>query len=195
MNYQFLWRFLSLSIIILRASAGSSFSIGNIDNQVNSGYDNVEFQANTNGDFRGWVTAEGGAQDNSEGPVQAQFHDDGQAYPFLVSDVEPCSIYHGTADIQDGSNGLTSHDKGGAACKIDSPPTMQQIKKRPAGANEDIPDPMPRWPTLQLKPNRQMCDHDIYNVPACAKKEGAKFVSLFLYDLPVCLPRMLLLNS
>lgn len=199
MNYyhQFLWKFLSLSIIILRASAGSSFSIGNVDNQVNSGDGNVEFQANTNGDFStGWLMAEGGAQDNSEGPVQAQFHDDGQAYPFLVSDSEACSM-HGTDDIQGGSSELLSHDKGGVACKNESPPTMQQIKPKPARANEDIniPDPMPRWPIVQLKPNRQRCDHDTYNVPACAKKEGAKLVSLFLYDLPICRPRMLFLDS
>lgn len=137
-----------------------------------------------------------GAHYNSEGPVQAQFHDHGQASPFLVSDSEACSM-HGTYDIQGGSSGLLFHNKGGVACKNESPPTMQQRKTKPLRAYEDIiiPDAMPRRPIMQLEPNRQRCDHETYIAPACAEKEGASFLSLFLYDIPVCRPCMLLLHS
>lgn len=189
MTSHFLWKRLLLLIIILRASAGDS---GYNDYQANGGDGNVDSQANT-GDVTGWLMAEG-AHYNTEGPVQAQFHD-GQASPLLVSDSGACSM-HGTYDIQGGSSDLQFHNKGGAACKNDSPPTMER-KTKPVRGNEDIviPDAMPRWPIMQLEPNRQSCDHEIYSVPACAEKEGAKFVSLFLYDLPVCRPCMLFLYS
>lgn len=191
MNYRLLWKRLSLSFIFLRASAGD---FGNIDYQANSGDINVDFQANA-GDFTEWLMAEG-ARYNSEDPVQAQFHDDDQASPLLVSDSEACSI-HGTDDMQGRSGNLLSHNKGGDACKNESPPTMQQSKIKPVPEHEGItiPDAMPHWPKMQLQPNRQRCDHKIYNIPACAEKEGASFVSLFLYDIPDCRPCMLFLHS
>lgn len=191
MNYQFPWKRISLSIIILRASAGDP---GNIDDQANSGYGNVDSQASNPGDVTGWLMAEGAHYD-SAGPVQAQLHDDGQASPFLVGDSDACSM-RGTYDIQGGSSGLP-RNKGGLACKNESPPTMQQRKTKPSRTHEDIiiPDVMPRWPITQLEPNRQRCDHETYSVPACAEKEVANFVSLFIYDLPVCRPCMLLLHS
>lgn len=69
---------------------------------------------------------------------------------------------------------------------------MQQGKPKPVPEHEDIilPDAIPRWPTMQLQPNRQNCDHETY-VPACARREGARFVSQLLYDIPVCRPCML----
>lgn len=188
MNYQFLWKCLSLSIIILRASAGDP---GNIDYQANTGDGNADSQAKTTADVTGWLMAEG-AHYNSEGPLQDQFYEDGQAYLFVVSDSEACSMH----DIEGGSTGLLFHNKGRAACKNESPPTMQQRITKPPPADEDIvPDAMPRWPIMQLEPNRQRCDHETYSVPACAKEEGASYVSLYLYDLPVCRPCMLLLHS
>lgn len=194
MNYQFLWNSLSLSITILRASAGDS---GNIDYQANSGGDgNVDSQAST-GDITGWLMAGEAHYFNSEGPVQAQFHDDGQASHFLMSNSEACPM-HGTYGIQGGSSGLLFHNKGGAvACKNESPPTMQQRKIKPVREHEDIiiPDAMPRWPIMQLEPNRRRCDHETYSVPACAEKQGASSVSLFLFDIPVCRPCMLPLHS
>ena len=74
---------------------------------------------------------------------------------------------------------------------------MQQRKTKPSRTHEDIiiPDVMPRWPITQLEPNHQRCDHETYSVPACAEKEVANFVSLFIYDLQVCRPCMLLLHS
>lgn len=189
MNYQFLCKCLSLlSIIILRvrASAGES---GFIDYQANSGDGNADSQAKTTGDVTQWLMAEG-ASYNSADPVQDQFYEDGQANPFLVSDNEPCSM-QGTDDVQGGSS-----SKGSGACKNESPPPMPQRITKPPPAHEDIvPDAMPPWPIMQLKPNRQKCDHEIYSVPACAKIVGARFISLLSFDLPVCRPCMLLLHS
>lgn len=188
MNHQFLCKCLSLSIIILRASAGD---VGYIDLQANSGDGS---QARTTGDDAMWLMAEG-AHYNNAGPVQDQFYEDGQAYPFLVSDSEPCSM-DGSYDVQGGSSGLPLHNKGGAACKNESPPPMPQRITKPPPAHEDIvPDAMPRWPIMQLKPNRQKCNHETYSVPACAKIEGASSVSLYSFDIPVCRPCMLLLHS
>lgn len=62
-----------------------------------------------------------GAHCNSEGPVQAQFHD-GQASPLLLGESEVFSM-HGTYDIQGSSSGLRFLNKGGVACKNDRQPT------------------------------------------------------------------------
>lgn len=189
MIYHLLLKCLSLLTIIHRASAGDS---GNIDYQANSGDVNVDSQANSD-DLTGWLMAQG-AHYNSEGPAQAQLHD-GQASDWLASDKEACSRPD-TYDIQSSSSGPRL-DKKGVTCKNDSPPTMQQGEKKPVPEHEDIiiPDAMPRWPTMQLQPNRQNCDHETYNVPACARREGARFVSLLLYDIPVCRPCMLFSTS
>lgn len=189
MTYRFFWERLSLFIIILRASAGDS---GNIDYQANSGGINIDSQANS-GDVTGWIMGQG-ALDNSEGPAQAQFND-GQTSDWLASDNEACPRPD-TYDIQSSSSN-PQFDKKGVACKNDSPPTTQQRKKKPVPAGDFIiiPDPMPAWPKMQLQPNRQMCDHETYSVPACAVKEGARFISLFLYDIPVCIPCTLFSRS
>lgn len=185
MIYHLLLNCLSLLTIIHRASAGDS---GNIDYQANSGDVNVDSQANSD-DVAGWLMAQG-AHYNSEGPAQAQLHD-GQASDWLASDKEACSRPD-TYDIQSSSSGPRL-DKKGVTCKNDSPPTMQQGETKPVPEHEDIiiPDAMPSWPTMQLQPNRQNCDHETYNVPACARREGARFVSLLIYDIPVCRPCML----
>lgn len=182
MSYYILWKILSILFIILRASARES---GNIDYPVNSGDVNVDSQANR-GDVTGWLMAEG-AHYNSEGPAQAQLHDGHESSDWFVSDSELCSRPD-TYDIQSSSSGHRL-DKKGIACKNVSPPNVQQRGKKPVQEDQDIiPDAMPHWPTLQLQPDRQICDHESYSIPACARIEGAIFVSLFLYDIPLCRP-------
>lgn len=179
MTYPSLGSRLSLLIIIFRVSAGV---LGNIDYQVDSGDLNVDFQAKS-----GDVSMAQEALYNSEVPAQARFHD-GQASDSLVSGNQACPG-PATLDIQSRSSDPRL-DKNGDACKNGSPPTMEQKKKEHAPVDEDIiiPEAMPRWPSMQLQPNRQKCDHEIYSVPTCAMKEGARFISLFLYDLPACRP-------
>lgn len=64
---------------------------------------------------------------------------------------------------------------------IDSPRTMQQRKTKSEREHEDIiiPNATPRWRIMQLEPNGQRYGRENYSVPACANKEGARFVSLF----------------